>query len=217
MKKRIIILLGLPGSGKGTQGSVLAQKLSVSHVSTGEILRSMIKKKESSFSLLKDYMDKGKLVPTILINEIVHRFICLDNKDESYILDGYPRNLDQARYLTKNFNVEIKVILLDIDEQTVKNRIIGRYHCESCGKIYNKNNDKHNIEGVCDRCGSSKFMCRIDDSEEKVLFRIEEYKREAIPLIEYYKDKGEIIVINAKQRKKEITEEILSCCKEWLT
>lgn len=215
MIKKIFILLGLPGSGKGTQGKILAEYLNIPHISTGDIFRNAASKNTSDSKLLNEYMQQGKLIPTQLVNKTVLKFILTDECSKGCVLDGYPRNLEQAEYLIKHIDADIISIFFNIDEDTVKKRILERYNCSSCGAIYNKYFNNPKVENICDNCGNSNFTSRQDDDEGIILSRIEEYKNETLPLItKYYKDNNKFYTIDANRSKEEVTASMLEVAKK---
>jgi adenylate kinase len=208
MIKKIILLMGLPGSGKGTQGKILAEKLMLPHVSTGDIFRKMTKTDTEESKLLSEYMISGKLVPSELVNKIVRKVLLSGEYKDGCILDGYPRNLKQAEYFIENIDTEISSVFFEVADETVVKRIMGRYSCQSCGAIYNNYFDTLKVTGVCDHCGSTELTSRSDDDEKTVLERIKEYKKETLPLVEYYKRKGRFFTVNAGGTKEEVIKEI---------
>jgi adenylate kinase len=214
MIKKIILLLGLPGSGKGTQGAILSNELALPHISTGDIFRKMILEESKDSKKLAEYMNAGKLVPSDLVNKIVRKFILSDECHEGCILDGYPRTLAQAEYFIANIDTKVSIIYLKIDDDVVVRRILGRIICASCGKLYNKYFDKPNKEKGCDECGANEFVTRDDDDEDNILARIEEYKKETLPLIEYYKHKGKFFTVNAGESKEQVVNELASIIKK---
>jgi adenylate kinase len=213
MIKKIIILLGLPGSGKGTQGHLLSEDLSIPHISTGDIFRKMASTESEEAKMLNSYMEEGKLVPSSLVNKVVRKFILSDECRDGCILDGYPRNLEQAEYFIENIDSDIKVIFFDVKDEVVIKRILGRVNCSECGRLYNKYFDNPKVEGVCDSCGSHDFTERVDDDEKTILLRIAEYKKETMPLIEYYKKKGHFFAVDASKSKEEISAKVASFVK----
>lgn len=214
MTRKILCLLGLPGSGKGTQGEVLSKLSGLPHISTGDIFRKMLSEKSEDSKMLQKYMQEGKLVPADLVNKIVKDFILSDSCSAGCILDGYPRNLDQAKYFAENIDGNINVIFLSVADDVVVKRILGRFSCESCGKLYNKYFDKPVKEGVCDKCGNTRFIERQDDKESTILSRVEEYKKETLPLVEFYKDKGRFFTVDAGKLKEQVTNELASIVKK---
>lgn len=214
MIKNIIILLGLPGSGKGTQGAVLSEELAIPHISTGDILRKMVLEDDKDSKLLAKYMSEGKLVPSDLVNQLVKRFILSDACKNGCILDGYPRTLEQAEYFIENIDANISTIFFDVPDEVATKRILGRIACASCNRLYNEYFDKPKKEGVCDECGSKEFAARSDDDEATIVARLEEYRKSTLPMIEYYKEKGRFFTVHGGESKKKVTEEVASIVKK---
>ncbi|MCC8369623.1 adenylate kinase [Rickettsia endosymbiont of Polydrusus tereticollis] len=209
----IIVLIGPPGAGKGTQGKKLAEKSHLPHVSVGDIFRTIIMSSSEESRLINNYIKQGKLIPNEIVNGIVEKFLSSDKYKNGYILDGYPRNLEQAEFFKTISNQKIKIIYFDISDEILIKRILGRYNCANCGKIYNNYFLKPKVENICDACGSNAFVCRKDDSEEIIKKRIEEYKIETSPLINYYKDNGEFYTINASKKEEEIESDLYKILK----
>lgn len=212
--RKIIVLLGLPGSGKGTQAADLSKKLSIPHISTGDILRKKLQDDSEDARLLASYMNEGKLVPNELVNRIVKDFVGSSECEKGCLLDGYPRTLQQADYFIENIDSNINVIFFDVDAEIVKKRILGRFSCASCGRLYNKYFDTTKKDGVCDDCGSTEFIERVDDTESTILSRIENYKKETFPLIEYFKEKGKFFTVNAGGSKEQVASEVSAIIKK---
>ena len=183
-----MIIIGPQGSGKGTYSSRLSPKLGIPHISTGDILRENIKKQTPSGIRAKEYMDRGELVPDeIVIGLLKERFERHDCK-KGFILDGFPRNLVQAKELEEITHIEL-VLNLDVPEWILLKRLGGRVTCKKCKEIYNLDNIKPKQEGVCDRCGG-ELIQREDDKPEAIKKRLNEYEEKTKPLIDYYKEKG---------------------------
>ena len=214
MIKNIIILLGLPGSGKGTQGAVLSEELAIPHISTGDIFRKMVLDDNEDSKLLAKYMKEGKLVPSDLVNKIVRKFILSDVCKDGCILDGYPRTLEQAEYFIENIDANISTIFFDVSDEVATKRILGRIACASCNRIYNEYFDKPKKEGVCDKCGSKEFSARSDDDEDTIVARLEEYKNNTLPMIEYYKKKGKFFAVHAGESKDKVVKEVAAIVKK---
>lgn len=212
--RNIIFLLGLPGAGKGTQGAILSEQLNVPHISTGDILRKKLLDNSEDAKLLAAYINEGKLAPNDLVNRIVKDFVDSDACAAGCVLDGYPRTVQQADYFTQNIDSDVKVIFFDIDADIVKKRILGRFSCASCGKLYNKFFDTTKIEGKCDACGSEEFIERVDDTESTILSRIENYKKDTLPLVEYFKEKGKFFTVNAGSSKEQVANEVGAIIKK---
>lgn len=185
-----IILLGPPGAGKGTFSSQVKEVLpDIIHVSTGDIFRENLKNETPLGLKAKSYMDEGKLVPDEITNDMVKKTLD-DISDKSWVLDGYPRNLNQAEFLSKITTID-SVILLSVDHKILIKRILGRYSCPNCGAIYNKFFMKPKKEGICDKCDERiEFKQRADDTEETLNNRLDVYEKNTKPLIDYYKDQG---------------------------
>lgn len=191
----IIIMLGAPGTGKGTVAGILQEKLGIKQVSTGDIFRKNIKEGTKLGKLSKEYMDQGKLVPDEITIEIIKDRLNEQDVKNGVILDGFPRTVEQAKVLDKILEERgqkvDKVINLSTPEQEIIERIVNRRICsnQECRKIYNLILNPPKVEGICDRCGS-KLITRKDDTEETVKERIKDYNIETKPLIDFYKDKG---------------------------
>ncbi len=191
----IIIMLGAPGTGKGTVAGILQEKLGIKQVSTGDIFRKNIKEGTKLGKLSKEYMDQGKLVPDEITIEIIKDRLNEQDVENGVILDGFPRTVEQAKALDKMLaergqKVD-KVINLSTPEQEIIERIVNRRICsnQECRKIYNLILNPPKVEGICDKCGS-KLITRKDDTEETVKARIKDYNIETKPLIEFYQNKG---------------------------
>ncbi|HZK02088.1 MAG TPA: adenylate kinase [Anaerovoracaceae bacterium] len=197
-----LILLGPPGVGKGTLAETLSEKINAPHISTGSILRKNIDDATPLGLRAKEYMDKGELVTDEIVLKIVEKR--LDEKDcrDGFLLDGFPRTIVQAKNLDKYLatgNLKIdKVIDLSADEKILLNRMIGRRVCKSCGKIYNIMGMTSKVEGICDVCGGELYQ-RDDDTEETVKKRFEVYHSSTKPLIDYYRQKGILLPVDASQ------------------
>lgn len=205
-----MILIGAPGSGKGTQASVLSNKIGLKHISTGDVLRKYVASGTEEGNALKDIMNRGMLVPSDMVNSLMIKEL---KSNSGCILDGYPRNVEQAKFLAANYSDDIKVIYLDIDEKLLIQRISGRFSCKQCGAIYNKFLNAPTKEGECNFCGSKEFVVRNDDDTATLMKRMEEYKKETMPLVEYYKDKGGVIKVDASETLEKITSELLFILK----
>lgn len=191
-----IIIFGPPGAGKGTLSSqILKAYPEINHISTGDIFRENLRNQTPLGLKAKDYIDKGELVPDNLTNELVKDKL-EKLGDKPWLLDGYPRNLNQAKALSKITKIDY-VIVLKVDEDIIIKRILGRYSCLNCGEIYNKYFMKPKKEGICDKCGASiKFEQRSDDNEETLRNRLNLYKENATPILDYYRKKGKVKEIN---------------------
>ncbi|MDO4593996.1 MAG: adenylate kinase [Tissierellia bacterium] len=206
-----LILLGPPGAGKGTQAEKLTKKLNAHHISTGDIFRYNIKNETELGKKAKEYIDSGKLVPDELTIDLVWDKLDSYNKDENIILDGFPRNLNQAEALDKGLkerNDKIDVVInINVDDQILIDRIAGRRVCTNCGKTFHITQNPPKVEGVCDNCGS-QLIQRDDDKEETVLNRIKVYNDQTAVLIDYYRKKGILATIDGAKKPEDVFKDI---------
>lgn len=190
-----LILLAVQGAGKGTLAKKLKEKYGYVHISTGDILRERASVGDELGNELKSMMDNGQLVPNDIIFEAVEYKITQPECANGYILDGFPRNLEQAQGYTKileKLNKDAGIAInMTIPEELLVQRIIGRRMCKECGAIYNIYNDqlKPTTEGICNKCGGTLYQ-RDDDNEEAMKTRIETYFKVTAPVIDYYREKG---------------------------
>ena len=202
-----VILFGSPGSGKGTQATLLADFLGIRKISLGDILRGEVKKNSSLGQEVKSYMERGALVTDGLVSRVIE-----ENVDNSgFLLDGYPRNLDQAKRLeeiltSKNSDID-RVVYLDIDEQTIVDRLSKRRVCKSCGANYHLVSLPSKKEGICDKCGS-QLTQRKDDDPQVIKKRWSVFTDEANKILEFYKDKNKLVKVDGRGDIKEIFERI---------
>jgi adenylate kinase len=211
MKK--YILFGAPGAGKGTFAVRIKHIYPyIAHISTGDIFRYNLKEGTDLGKKAKEYMDKGELVPDIIVISMVKARLGNDDvKKEGFILDGFPRTLPQAQALSEVTDID-KVIVLEVETEVLIKRILGRYACNECGFTYNKffEATQPKKEGVCDNCGAElKFEQRADDNEETIKNRLKAYEDNAKPIIDYYNEKGLIQSIDSTKTLEYSREEIL--------
>jgi adenylate kinase len=197
MSQPKLLLLGPPGAGKGTQSSNLVERFGVEHVTTGDALRSNKGMDISDLGLEYDtpgeYMDAGELVPDAVVNEIVKT--ALESAD-GFVLDGYPRNLDQAEYLDSITDLDV-VVSLDVSRDELVRRLTGRRVCSECGTNYHVEFDQPETEGVCDECGGD-LKQRDDDTEETVRERLRVFDENTQPVIEFYDEQGDLVEIDGE-------------------
>lgn len=202
-----VLILGAPGAGKGTQSDSIVDEYGVDHVTTGDALRSNKEMDISHLGLEYDtpgeYMDRGELVPDEVVNEIVET--ALDEAD-GYVLDGYPRNLEQAEHLSAMTDLDV-VLYLDVDEDVLVERLTGRRVCEECGATYHVDFDPPEEEGVCDECGGDLYQ-REDDTEETARERIRVYEDNTAPVVEFYDDRGELARVDGEQTPDEVWDDV---------
>ena len=217
--KTELIFLGPPACGKGTQTAKLAEYLNLPHVDTGSLLRAEIKAQSPAGIEAKKFIDKGNLVPVELVSRIIKNRLSQDDCKDGYILDGFPRSLEQAEQLTKindeingSNEVRFMAIYFDIDTSILVERIVNRRSCSKCGEIYNLAFKAPKEEGVCDKCGG-ELTQRKDDTREIAQSRFDTYERETAPLINYYKGKGVLKSIDANGTIDEVWERLLEVIK----
>ena len=191
-----LIILGAPGSGKGTASTVLREKYQLAHISTGDIFRSNIKNGTPLGIEAKSYIDKGQLVPDSITVGMVEARLEEDDCKKGYILDGFPRTLAQAEALDamlakKNEKIDA-VISVVVDDEIIKDRVSSRRVCEKCGASFNVKYKPTKVEGVCDLCGGNVVQ-RADDNAETVQARLVTYYENTKPLIDFYDAKGLIV------------------------
>ena len=205
-----IVLLGAPGAGKGTQANKISHKFNVPHISTGDILRHEIKSSTELGNKISKYVEGGELVPDEFIIEIIKNKINSGQLENGFIMDGFPRNLKQAKMFSEmldELGIKLdKVINIAVSEDEIINRLSNRRICSSCKSIYSFNNDGK-LE-KCPKCGG-ELLKRKDDSVEVIKNRLEVYETETRPLIDYYSDKGLLVNVDGSGRAEEITERIL--------
>lgn len=204
-----LIIFGSPGVGKGTLSAMLAGKYKIPHLSTGDIFRAEIK---SGNSELIQYVEKGLLVPDMVVNKIVEKALKQDDYKNGFILDGYPRTTDQAEFLENvlwKLKKKIDVVLnLAAAEEEIVKRLTSRRNCAKCGAAYNLITMKPKKKDACDKCGSALVM-RKDDEPETVKKRIRVYQQETAPLIDYYKKKKMLLDIDASPKPKAVFESVV--------
>lgn len=186
-----IILLGPPGAGKGTQGRRLAEELDIPACIIGEILRTAVKDETRLGKLAKQYMESGRLVPDDVVIDLIERRISLAQASCGFLLDGFPRNVVQAKALTgllakHGINVN-RVVFLEVPEAAVVERLSGRLSCRACGFGFHRHYSPPRTQGRCDQCGGELYQ-RDDDREEVIAERLAVYRQQTQPMLEYYRD-----------------------------
>lgn len=212
-----IFIMGAPGSGKGTFSSKIKEEYNLNHISTGDIFRANISQGTELGLQAKAYAEQGKLVPDEITNKMVKDYLAtLSDKKNGYLLDGYPRTLDQAKAfeeMTHGTDLAVDVILaMDVPTDVLTRRITGRRTCKDCGEIYNIYSKPTKVEGVCDRCGG-ELTQRKDDNEESLKVRLDEYSNNTEPVIDYYEKKNMVSHINADASMDEIWSSVKEALK----
>ena len=208
-----IILLGAPGSGKGTQAEFIEKYLSVRSISTGNIIRSELKSGTKFGLEAKSYIEKGLLLPDEIVINIVKETVTKPEYKNGFILDGFPRTIAQAEALGRlNVNID-KVIDIEVDDQSIINRLSGRRVCENCGASYHLENKKPEKPGTCDKCHSTLIQ-RKDDQVETIKERLKIYHEQTEPLKEYYKRAGKLVEIEGNKSVEETKSLVLKSLEE---
>lgn len=204
-----VILVGAPGSGKGTQAIMLRDLFNLKRISLGDIFREEVKKNTDLGNQVKGFMEKGLLVPDKVVFKVIEK--CLNEDD--FILDGYPRNLNQAKELEKILSLKNKeidaCIYLDVDEQTIVDRLSKRRVCRKCGANYHLENMPPKEDNICDLCQGELFQ-REDDRSQVIKKRWEVFIQETQKLLDFYAEKGRLLKVDAQGGKEEVLERIKS-------
>lgn len=208
-----LILLGAPGAGKGTQATFIKEEFKIPHISTGDIFRANIRENTPLGIKAKEFINEGKLVPDELTIDLVKDRLLQDDCKNGFLLDGFPRNLNQAdalRLFLKEHGMDLDAVVdIEVDKNALVQRISGRRMCKDCGASYHIIFKKPKVEGICDICGGQLYQ-RDDDKEETVLKRIGVYEKETSPLIDFYRNENLLIEIDGNRNVGEITNDILS-------
>jgi adenylate kinase len=212
-----IVLLGPPGAGKGTQAKQLAQKIQLSHISTGDLLRQNVSLGSDLGIKAKDYMDRGLLVPDELVTSMLSQRFKQPDVKNGFILDGYPRNLNQAKTLErmlKKMNMGIDLVVdLDSSEPVIIQRLSGRLVCRKCSANFHKTNMPPKSEGVCDICAGELYQ-RDDDKVETIKRRLLVYRQEVSSLLEYYEKNGLLRHLSADEDVTLVLNKIIELTKK---
>lgn len=213
-----LILLGLPGAGKGTASERIVDEFHLAHISTGDMFREAIANETPVGLEAKSYIDNGNLVPDEVTAKLVEERLQQKDTEKGFILDGFPRTTVQAELLediTKRLDKRLtNVISIDVSEDVLIKRLSARYMCKACGATYNKISNPTKVEGKCDRCGGSEFYQRDDDKPEVVKNRLEVNKKMNMPLKDFYDKKGILSSVNGEQTPDKVFEEIYDILKK---
>ncbi len=211
-----IVLLGAPGSGKGTQAKQLIDKYNVPQISTGDLLRAAVAAQTPLGRQAKAVMDAGQLVPNEIVLGMIRERLNNPDARNGFILDGFPRNVDQAialDELLKGMNQPIETaLLIDVDFDSLMQRLTGRLTCESCGAVYNRYTNPPVLEDECDKCGG-RLHHRSDDNEDTIGKRLKVYETQTSPVVDYYKNQNKLASVEGKGDIKDIFNSILSALK----
>ena len=207
-----IILMGLPGAGKGTQASEIVKRFPIPHISTGDMFRKAIKDETDLGKEAKSYMDRGELVPDEVTVGIVKERISEDDAKKGFLLDGFPRTIEQAEALNNimselDRNIDA-VINIEVPEEELMNRLTGRRICEKCGTTYHLVFNPPKVDGVCDIDGGKLYQ-RKDDNPETVSNRLSVNVKQSKPILEYYDEKGVLKNIDGAKDIDEVTKDVI--------
>ena len=207
-----LILLGAPGAGKGTQAEILCERLNIPTISTGNMIREALKSGTEMGQKAKAYIEAGQLVPDEVVIGIVRDRLAQDDCKNGFILDGFPRTIPQAEALDRMGITIDRVVDINVPDEVITRRVSGRRACLDCGSTYHIETKKPQVDGICDRCGST-LVQRKDDLPETVLERLHVYHAQTEPLRDYYAAAGKLLVVDGQQGIQEIAEQTLELLK----
>ncbi len=208
-----LIFLGAPGAGKGTQAEIIAGKLNIPTISTGNIIREALANGTEMGLKAKSFIEAGKLVPDDVVIGIIKERLANEDCKDGFILDGFPRTIPQAEALDNMGIIIDKVVDIDVPDENIVNRMSGRRVCKACGSSYHIENKKPKVEGVCDACGG-ELQIRKDDAPETVLDRLNVYHEQTEPLKDFYAKCGKLRSVIGTAPITEITEAILKVLED---
>ncbi len=204
-----IVLLGPPGSGKGTQAKSICQEFDLALISTGDLLREAVRAGTPLGKQAKGYMDAGKLVPDDLVIGLIKEKI--KGIKGGFLLDGFPRNIEQAKMLDETAHINL-AIDLDVNQEAIVDRIIKRRSCRKCNAVFHLDNKPSKVKDVCDVCGGELYQ-RTDDSESVVRERLKVYHERTFPLVKFYQAKGILIEVDGNGSIDEVHKRIVSAIR----
>jgi adenylate kinase len=213
-----LVLVGPPGAGKGTQAEFISESFGIPKISTGDIFRGNVSGGSDLGKLAKKYMDAGDLVPDEVTNAMVHDRLARDDAKDGFLLDGFPRNVAQAKVLDgmlDDLGTSLSVVLeLDVQQDEVVRRLSGRRSCKKCGHVWHMEFDAPSQPGICDRCGGELYH-RDDDEPATVRHRLEVYSAQTAPLVQYYSSRNQLVAIDAFGTVEDVTERAIDALKPY--
>ncbi|OYT28339.1 MAG: adenylate kinase [Thermofilum sp. ex4484_79] len=208
-----LVFIGPPGVGKGTYASAISKIYGVPHISTGDIFREEIKKGTDLGKRIRSFVEKGELVPDEIVIETIRKRLSQDDCKKGFILDGFPRTLEQAKALDEIVVLDLVLEFVAPDDVIIK-RISGRRICSKCGAIYHVVFNPPKVSGVCDKCGAPVIQ-RDDDKPEVVRHRLKIYKKRFAPIIDYYMKKGILVKVDARELADKVVPKIVEVLKKY--
>ena len=209
--------MGKPGAGKGTQATKLLKHYQLTHISTGDIYREEMQKESPIGLIAKEYVSRGELVPDDITNDIVEKVLNKKDYPNGFMLDGYPRNRAQAEALDcilAHLGIKLSAVInVDVNDELLLRRMAGRRVCSNCQKTYHVDFHPSEVPGICDVCGH-KLIQREDDKEASVLNRLKIYNKVTKPLLDYYRDKGLLLVVDGDHSAPTVFKHIISGLEE---
>ncbi|MCI4408155.1 MAG: adenylate kinase [Thermofilum sp.] len=202
-----LVFIGPPGVGKGTYAKAVSEKFGIPHISTGDIFREEIKKGSELGKRVKEFLDKGLLVPDDIVIEVVKQRLSMDDCRKGFILDGFPRTLQQAEALEQFASPEW-AFLFQARDETILERLGGRRVCPKCGAIYHIKYMPPKVPGICDKCGTPLIQ-RKDDTPEVIMQRLKIYREQFTPIILFYKERGRLVEIDANEQADKVVPVVI--------
>ncbi|EPX7432551.1 adenylate kinase [Listeria monocytogenes] len=206
-----LVLMGLPGAGKGTQAEQIVEKYNIPHISTGDMFRAAMKNNTELGRKAKSFMDNGDLVPDEVTNGIVRERLSEDDAKDGFLLDGFPRTVEQAQELENilsDLGTELDAVInIDVEKDVLMKRLTGRWICRTCGKTYHEIYNPPKVAGKCDLDGGELYQ-RDDDKKETVEKRLNVNMKQTKPLLDFYSEKGKLHNINGEQDIKDVFEDV---------
>jgi len=207
-----LVLLGAPGAGKGTQAAVISKEFKLPHLASGDLFRQAVQKKTKLGELVKNYMEKGALVPDDVTIQVISERLNEPGCAKGCVFDGFPRTLEQAKALDKALaergKAIDKAIYIDVSEEELMKRLGGRWVCRQCQSPYHEVNSPPKVRGKCDMCSGELYQ-RADDNEATIKERLKVYSAQTAPALDYYKEKGKLVKVDGRLAIDQVSESVL--------
>ena len=207
-----LVFLGAPGAGKGTQAAVVASKLGLAHIASGDLFRQAVEKGTELGKLVKAYMDKGALAPDEVTIQLISERLNEPDCKGGCVFDGFPRTIEQAKALDKMMTSRgqtiDKAIDIEVPEKALLKRLTGRWICRKCQAPYHEVNSPPKVKGKCDKCGGELYQ-RSDDTEKTIRERLKVYFVQTTPVLDYYKAEGKLVAVDGNRKISEVTGKII--------